>query len=100
MRLLKGTGESGHAEQATDHERGLSPVPTELSFGRQFDPSPMDGQHKLSLPAMIYLVAVAAVAALVTFPFADRLQNERHTIGLWTSFVILAVGAAVAQVLL
>ncbi|HMI99214.1 MAG TPA: diguanylate cyclase [Gaiellaceae bacterium] len=75
-------------------------MPTELSFGGQVDASPVDGQDKLSLPAMIYLVAVAAAAALVTLPIADRLQNERHSVGLWTSFVILAVGAAVAQVLL
>ena len=75
-------------------------MPTDLSFGGEFDPSPGDGRRKLSLTASIYLVAVAATAALATLPFVGRLQNERHSSSLWVAFVILAGGAAIAQVLL
>ncbi len=75
-------------------------MPTDLSFGGEFDPSPVDGRHKLSLPAMIYLVAVAAVAGLAALPFMGRLQSDHHSVGVWATFVILAAGAAIAQVLL
>ena len=75
-------------------------MPTDLSFGGQFDPSPVDGRHKLSLPAMIYLVAVVAAAGLATLPLIGRLQSDHHSPSVWATFVILAAGAAIAQVLL
>ena len=49
---------------------------------------------------MIYLVAVAAVAGLAALPFMGRLQSDHHSVGVWATFVILAAGAAIAQVLL
>jgi diguanylate cyclase (GGDEF)-like protein/putative nucleotidyltransferase with HDIG domain len=75
-------------------------VPTDFSSGGRFDSSAVDGREKLSLPAMIYLVAVAAAASLATLPFVGQLQTDHHSVGVWTTFVMLAAGAAIAQVLL
>ena len=74
-------------------------MPTDLSFGGEFESNPGEGRRKLELPATIYLVAVAAAAALATLPFAGRLQHEQHSHSLWPTFIVLAGGAAVAQVL-
>jgi len=75
-------------------------VPTDVSFGGQPNPSPEGGHVKLSLPAMIYLVAVAAGAMAVAVPFVSRLQTEQHGLSVWAAFVLLGGGAAIAQVLL
>jgi len=49
---------------------------------------------------MAYLVATAAAACAATIPFLSRLQDERHGVGVWTTFLLLAGGAALAQILL
>src|SRR5437667_8672812 len=75
----------------------MSAVPTELAFGEQ---SREGRGGRLSLKSIAYLVLIAAGAAAVGVPFAPRLQAERHSISVWTAFLLLAAGAALAQVLL
>jgi diguanylate cyclase (GGDEF)-like protein/putative nucleotidyltransferase with HDIG domain len=76
----------------------VSAAPSELGFGRQ--PSPHSGRGRLSLPAMVYLSAIAGIAALIAFPFVPRLQADEHSPTIWAAFAFLAGGAALAQVLL
>ncbi|HEV8601891.1 MAG TPA: diguanylate cyclase [Gaiellaceae bacterium] len=77
----------------------MSAVPTELAFGEGPGPG-SDGGRRLSRSAMAYLVATAAAACAATIPFLSRLQDERHGVGVWTTFLLLAGGAALAQILL
>jgi diguanylate cyclase (GGDEF)-like protein/putative nucleotidyltransferase with HDIG domain len=68
----------------------MSSVPTDIPLGSEPGPA---RDERLSVPAKIYFVAVAVVAAAVTLPFLGRLQNTHE----WTTFLILGSAAAVAR---
>src|SRR5438094_6812442 len=75
----------------------MSAVPTELTFGEQS----REGRNaRLSFSSIAYLVLVAGAALAAAIPFAPRLQTERHGFTVWATFMVLAGGAALAQVLL
>jgi len=76
----------------------VSPVPTEVDFGTGPGPSP-GGGRRLSWSATIYLLATAAAAGAAAIPFVPRLHEHRG-IGVWVTFLLLAGGAGLAQVLL
>jgi diguanylate cyclase (GGDEF)-like protein/putative nucleotidyltransferase with HDIG domain len=76
----------------------MSAVPSEIAFGR--GPGSSDGRGtRLSRSAMVYLVGIGLAAGAVALPFGARLQ-EQHTVRIWGTFLLLASGAALAQVLL
>jgi len=77
----------------------LTPVPTEINFGEGPGPS-RDGGRRLSWPATVYLVATAAAAGGAAIPFVSRLQIEHRGVAVWMTFLLLAGGAGLAQVLL
>ena len=77
----------------------MSAVPTELAFGEE-RPTSGGGNRRLSLSATVYLFVITAGAAAAAVPFLPRLKTEHHPLSLWMAFVLLATGAAVAQVLL
>jgi len=74
-------------------------VPTEATFGEGRGPSPGESR-RLSWPATVYLVATAAAAGAAAIPFVSRLQDEHRGVGVWMTFLLLAGGAGLAQVLL
>ena len=76
----------------------MSGVPTELEFGESPDPGPSG--RRLSISATAYLVAISAIAFFAAMPFVPRLQTEQHSVTVWLTFVLFAVGAAIAQVAL
>jgi diguanylate cyclase (GGDEF)-like protein/putative nucleotidyltransferase with HDIG domain len=77
----------------------MSAVPSEISFGKQ--PGERGGgDSRLSLSAIVYLVLMGLAAAAVTLPFASRLEHEQHSVRTWGTFLLLASGASLAQVLL
>jgi len=76
----------------------VSPVPTEVDFGKGPGPSP-GGGRRLSWSATIYLLATAAAAGAAAIPFVPRLDEHRQ-VGVWVTFLLLAGGAGLAQVLL
>ena len=76
----------------------MSGVPTELEFGERPEPGPSG--RRLSISATAYLVAISGLAIFAAMPFVPRLQTEQHSVTVWLTFVIFAVGAAVAQVAL
>ena len=78
----------------------MSAVPTELAFGDPPGSSPGGGSRRLSLSATVYLVLIVGAAIFAALPFAGRIQGRPHSISLWTAFLLLAGGAALAQVLL
>ena len=77
----------------------MSPVPTEVNFGEGPGPSPGESR-RLSWPATVYLVATVAAAGAAAIPFVSRLQDGNRGVGVWMTFVLLAGGAGLAQVLL
>ncbi len=77
----------------------MTPVPTEINFGEGPGPS-RDGGRRLSWPATVYLVATAAAAGGAAIPFVSRLQIEHRGVAVWMTFLLLAGGAGLAQVLL
>ncbi|HEX9351278.1 MAG TPA: diguanylate cyclase [Gaiellaceae bacterium] len=74
-------------------------MPTEINFGEGPGPS-RDGGRRLSWPATVYLVATAAAAGGAAIPFVSRLQIEHRGVAVWMTFLLLAGGAGLAQVLL
>jgi diguanylate cyclase (GGDEF)-like protein/putative nucleotidyltransferase with HDIG domain len=77
----------------------VNAVPTERAVGERADPG-SGGGRRLSLSAMVYLVAMAAAALAVTAPLISRLRDGHHSVGVWTTLMLLAGGAALAQILL
>jgi diguanylate cyclase (GGDEF)-like protein/putative nucleotidyltransferase with HDIG domain len=77
----------------------VSAAPTETAFGEGPNPGSGSGR-RLSLSAMVYLVAMAAAAVAVTAPLISRLRDGHHSAGVWTTLMLLAGGAALAQILL
>ena len=76
----------------------MSAVPSEITFRRE--PGSQDGATpRLSRSAMAYLVLMGLAASAATIPFAPRLQDH-HSLKTWGTFLLLASGAALAQVLL
>jgi diguanylate cyclase (GGDEF)-like protein/putative nucleotidyltransferase with HDIG domain len=76
----------------------MSAVPSEINFRRE--PGSRDGREsQLSPSAIVYLVLMGIAASAAALPFFPRLQNE-HSLRTWGTFLLLASGAALAQVLL
>ena len=76
----------------------MSAVPSEINFGRE--PGSRDGREShLSPSAIAYLVLMGIAASAAALPFGPRLQHE-HSLRTWGTFLLLASGAALAQVLL
>src|SRR5918992_1145497 len=75
----------------------MSAAPSELAFGERPTSS---GSRRLSTSAVVYLVAIAGVAAAIALPFVARLQEQHENPRIWVTFLLLAGGAALAQVLL
>jgi diguanylate cyclase (GGDEF)-like protein/putative nucleotidyltransferase with HDIG domain len=76
----------------------MSAVPSEINFGRE--PGSRDGREsQLSISAIVYLVLMGLAASAAALPFFPRLQHE-HSLRTWGTFLLLASGAALAQVLL
>jgi diguanylate cyclase (GGDEF)-like protein/putative nucleotidyltransferase with HDIG domain len=75
----------------------MSAIPTEIRFGGKLPASEGVGRQRLSVAALLYLTAVAALTAAVAGPFLPRLEQPSHE---WGMFVILASAAAVAQLFL
>src|SRR5215204_2712678 len=74
----------------------MSAPPTEMRFGSELPGrDPVGG--RLSLRALVYLVAVAGIAAAVAGPFLPRLEHQTDG---WITFLIIATAAAVAQLFL
>src|SRR5215216_2157323 len=74
----------------------MSAPPTEMRFGSEL-PGRDSVRERLSLRALVYLVAVAAIAAAVAGPFLPRLESRSDG---WITFAILALAAGVAQLFL
>jgi diguanylate cyclase (GGDEF)-like protein/putative nucleotidyltransferase with HDIG domain len=76
----------------------MSAVPSEINFRRE--PGSRDGREShLSPSAIAYLVLMGIAASAAALPFGPRLQHE-HSLRTWGTFLLLASGAALAQVLL
>jgi diguanylate cyclase (GGDEF)-like protein/putative nucleotidyltransferase with HDIG domain len=76
----------------------MSAVPSEINFGRE--PGSRNGREShLSPSAIAYLVLMGIAASAAALPFGPRLQHE-HSLRTWGTFLLLASGAALAQVLL
>jgi diguanylate cyclase (GGDEF)-like protein/putative nucleotidyltransferase with HDIG domain len=76
----------------------MSAVPSEINFGRE--PGSRDSREShLSPSAIAYLVLMGVAASAAALPFGPRLQHE-HSLRTWGTFLLLASGAALAQVLL
>ncbi|HET7856577.1 MAG TPA: GGDEF domain-containing protein, partial [Gaiellaceae bacterium] len=76
----------------------MSAVPSEITFRRES--GSRDGTaSRLSPSAIAYLVLMGLAAIAAVIPFAPRLQ-EHHSAQVWGTFLLLASGAALAQVLL
>ena len=76
----------------------MSAVPTKGALGER--PDLGTGGRRLSSTAKVYLVAVAAAAAVAISPLVSLLRDGQHSVGVWTTFTLLAGGAALAQILL
>src|SRR5258708_14870345 len=85
---LRAPGEEASCGGST----GVSAVPTEIELS---DHSRSSGDRRLPPPALVYYLIVASAAAAAAAPFLGRLSSGA-THG-WYIFVVLAAGAAVAQ---
>jgi diguanylate cyclase (GGDEF)-like protein/putative nucleotidyltransferase with HDIG domain len=74
----------------------MSAIPGEMRFGGEL-PGRDSVREQLKLRALVYLIAVAGIAAAVAGPFLPRL--EHRTDG-WITFLILASAAGIAQLFL
>ena len=74
----------------------MSAIPSDTRFGSEL-PGGDSMRERLSLRALVYLIAVAGIAAAVAGPFLPRL--EHRTDG-WITFLIFAAAAGVAQLFL
>ena len=70
----------------------MSAIPTEIELNE--GPRSSGGEHRLPPAALAFYMAVAAAAAGFSAPFLGRLSDQRHG---WVTFVIVSVGAAIAQ---
>ncbi len=75
----------------------MSVVPTEHRFGGEASGREPVPRERLSLAALVYLVAVVGSAAAITAPLLSRLDRGHDD---WLTFLILAGSAAVAQLFL
>jgi diguanylate cyclase (GGDEF)-like protein/putative nucleotidyltransferase with HDIG domain len=74
----------------------MTAIPGEIRLGGE-PPGRETPRERLHVRALVYLVAVAAIAAAVAGPFLPRL--ETRTDG-WGTFLVFAVAAGVAQLFL
>ena len=74
----------------------MSAISSEMRFGGE-PPGRDSVREQLKLRALVYLVAVAGIAAAVAGPFLPRLENRSDG---WITFAILALAAGVAQLFL
>ena len=75
----------------------MSAIPTEHRVGGVASGQEPARRERLSLAALVYLVAVVGSAAAITAPLLSRLDRGHED---WMTFVILAGSAAVAQLFL
>jgi diguanylate cyclase (GGDEF)-like protein/putative nucleotidyltransferase with HDIG domain len=75
----------------------MSAIPSEIRFGGEAPGREPVRRDRLSIAALVYLVAVVGTAAAVTFPLLSRLDRGHED---WLTFLILAGSAAVAQLFL
>src|ERR671910_566165 len=75
----------------------MSAIPTEHRVGGVASGQGPARRERLSLAALVYLVAVVGSAAAITAPLLSRLDRGHED---WMTFLILAGSAAVAQLFL
>jgi diguanylate cyclase (GGDEF)-like protein/putative nucleotidyltransferase with HDIG domain len=75
----------------------MSAIPTEHRVGGAAPGREPARRQRLSLAALVYLVAVVGSAAAITAPLLSRLDRGHED---WMTFLILAGSAAVAQLFL
>ena len=75
----------------------MSAIPTDARSGRQDPGRDRARPQLLSTTALVYLTAVAGLAAATAGPFLPRLEQPSQE---WGTFLILASAAAIAQLFL
>ena len=72
----------------------MSAFPSHVPFQTEPDAEAAGREDRIPVPGTVYGFAVAAVAVAVATPFALRIDQAT---GSWARFVLIATGAAVAQ---